>query len=86
MKKRLITPLFIILTSIIFCSNIYGDEEGENVPVEPLVVSAISAHEFIGKVGTGYANRPEKFGLDISLNYLYEIDEYFAFGAGIGFF
>lgn len=39
-----------------------------------------SDSEFIGKVGTGYASDPGKFGLDISLNYIYNLDPLFVFG------
>lgn len=42
--------------------------------------------EFVGKIGTSYAKDSEKFGLDISLNYIYALDPYFAGGIEADFF
>ena len=36
--------------------------------------------EFVGKLGTSYAKKPNKWGLDISINYLFNIDPFFAAG------
>ena len=36
--------------------------------------------EFAGKIGTSYAKKPNKWGLDISLNYIFNIDPYFVAG------
>ena len=45
-----------------------------------------SDNEFIGKLGTGYAADPGRFGLDLSLNYIYNLDPYFVFGFECDFF
>ncbi len=42
--------------------------------------------EFNGKLGTSYAKEAENFGLDISLNYLFVLDPYFAAGIEADFF
>lgn len=39
-----------------------------------------------GKLGTGYAYDPSKFGLDFSLQYNWVLDPYFALGAESGFY
>lgn len=55
-----------------------------------IITSAVNSYavqkEFIGKIGTSYASDPGKFGLDISLNYLFDIDPYFVAGGEVDFF
>lgn len=36
--------------------------------------------EFSGKLGAAYTSQPEKFGLDLSANYIYVLDRYFTVG------
>ncbi len=55
-------------------------EEKKNTPAEVKASSNSAAHEFIGKLGTGYASDPGKFGLDLSLNYIFNLDPVFVFG------
>ncbi len=42
--------------------------------------------EFIGKIGTSYANKLDNAGLDISVNYVYDFDPYFVAGFEGSFF
>ena len=37
-------------------------------------------NEFTAKLGTAYGSNPEKFGLDVSLNYTFLLDPYFTAG------
>ncbi len=43
-------------------------------------------NEFNGKIGTSYASDAEKFGLDISLNYFFNLDPFFGMGLEADFF
>ncbi len=43
-------------------------------------------NEFNGKIGTSYASDAEKFGLDISLNYFFNLDPFFGVGLEGDFF
>ncbi len=79
MKLRHLFTVITAATCILFQAALYADQPGGSD-------TNMSAHEFIGKIGTAYASKPEKFGLDVSLNYLYEIDPFFAFGGEIGVF
>ncbi len=55
-----------------------------------IVVSSTSVYaggsEFMGKIGTAYGDKPGKFGLDVSLNYIYDFDPYFVFGFEADFY
>ena len=87
MKKTFIAALVIMLTasSVLFAQNTIEDDKivvkrEKNVFVNP------SDNEFMWKIGTGYASDPEKFGLDLSFNYIYNIDPFFVFGLEADFF
>lgn len=43
-------------------------------------------NEFNGKIGTSYASDAEKFGLDVSLNYFFNLDPFFGVGLEGDFF
>jgi len=45
-----------------------------------------TGNDFIGKLGTSYASKPGKFGLDLSFNYFYNIDPFFVAGGEFDFF
>jgi len=85
MKSRLmLTAVIIIISTILF-----AQEQGQYrtvLPREKNVFVNPSDNEFMIKAGTGYASDPGKFGLDISLNYLYNIDPVFVFGFEGDFF
>ena len=83
MKSRLIlTAIMITISTALFAQeqNRTVIHREKNVFVNP------SDNEFIFKIGTGYASDPGKFGLDISLNYIYNIDPVFVFGFEGDFF
>lgn len=85
MKKMLLFITAIILSS----SVLYAQQAGTDkvtIPREKNVFTNPSDNEFIGKLGTGYAADPDKFGLDISLNYIFNIDPVFVFGLEADFF
>jgi hypothetical protein len=44
------------------------------------------AQNLDGKIGTGYSGGPESFGLDLEVNYHYELDPYFVCGASGGLY
>ncbi|HNX23030.1 MAG TPA: hypothetical protein PKG60_03225 [Spirochaetota bacterium] len=81
--------IFFIITFFISSSILYAQESGADkrvVPREKNVFTNPSDNEFIGKLGTGYASDPGKFGLDLSLNYIYNLDPVFVFGFEGDFF
>ena len=86
MKKIIFfTTVFILAASSILFAQISEDnkivvQRQKNVFVNP------SDNEFIWKIGTGYASDPGKFGLDLSFNYIYNIDPFFVFGLEADFF
>jgi hypothetical protein len=85
MKKTLLFIITIFITSSI----LYAEETAKDktvVPREKNVFTNPSDNEFIGKLGTGYASDPGKFGLDLSLNYIYNLDPVFVFGFEADFF
>jgi hypothetical protein len=43
-------------------------------------------NEFNGKIGTSYASDAEKFGLDLSFNYFFNLDPFFGLGLEADFF
>jgi hypothetical protein len=80
--KKIILSLLIF----IFTASTISAEEKTPVPDGKKSLSGKAPNEFIGKLGTGYASDPGKFGLDISLNYIYNIDPVFVFGLEADFF
>jgi len=81
--------LFFILTFFVSSTILYAQDSGADkivVPREKNVFTNPSDNEFSGKLGTGYAKDPEKFGLDLSLNYIYNLDPVFVFGFEGDFF
>ncbi|MBN1500241.1 MAG: outer membrane beta-barrel protein [Spirochaetes bacterium] len=57
-----------------------------------LIITILSVQIFAvdknidGKIGTAYASGPQKMGLDVELDYFYELDPFFAIGASTGMF
>lgn len=84
MKKT----LFFIIAIFISQAVLYADDSTYKkvVPRERNVFTNPSDNEFIGKLGTSYASKPGKFGMDLSLNYIYNIDPVFVFGLEGDFF
>ena len=85
MKKT----LFFIIALLISFADLYAEEPGSSKTVitrEKNVFTNPSDNEFIGKLGTGYAADPGKFGLDLSLSYIYNLDPVFVFGFEGDFF
>jgi len=80
--------LFFITAFFISSAVLYADDSASKivVPREKNVFTNPSDNEFIGKLGTSYASKPGKFGLDLSLNYIYNIDPVFVFGLEGDFF
>jgi hypothetical protein len=79
MKKTFL----ILFTLLISFSALYAEETSApktTIPREKNVFTNPSDNEFIGKLGGGYASKPGKFGLDLSLNYIFNIDPVFVFG------
>jgi hypothetical protein len=86
MKKIIAASIFFIIAS---ASVLYAQTENDNrivVQREKNVFVNPSDNEFMWKIGTGYASDPEKFGLDLSFNYIYNIDPFFVFGLEADFF
>lgn len=86
MKKKI---LIVTLLAAIIPASLAAQETPTDRTVitrEKNVFTNPSDSEFIGKIGTGYASDPEKFGLDISLNYIYNLDPVFVFGFEADFF
>jgi hypothetical protein len=79
LMKKCITILFLTLSISAFTVTTYPNEVESSRGNH-------SRHEFVGKIGTSYGNDAEKFGLDVSLSYMYEVDPYFACGLGLDFF
>ncbi|HPS57295.1 MAG TPA: hypothetical protein PK514_04255 [Spirochaetota bacterium] len=80
-----------MITGMIFmlCSGVYSQAVADDKTVvvrETNVFVNPSDNEFIGKIGTGYASDPGMFGLDLSFNYVYNLDPYFVFGLEADFF
>jgi opacity protein-like surface antigen len=86
MKKIIVftAAMVIAASSILFAQTLEDNkivvQREKNVFVNP------SDNEFIWKIGTGYASDPGKFGLDLSFNYIYNIDPFFVFGLEADFF
>lgn len=79
----------IIGMIILLCPGVYSQAVSDNKTVivrETNVFVNPSDNEFIGKIGAGYAADPEKFGLDLSFNYIYNLDPYFVVGLEADFF
>lgn len=86
MKKIIVftAALVIAASSILFAQT--PEENKIVVKREKNVFVNPSDNEFIWKIGTGYASDPGKFGLDLSFNYIYNIDPFFVFGLEADFF
>ncbi len=85
MKKLVITISIILLS----CAGLYSQSDTDDKTVivrEKNVFVNPSDNEFVGKIGTAYAADPEKFGLDLSMNYIYNLDPYFVVGLEAGFY
>jgi hypothetical protein len=67
--------LVFIFVIILFSSFAYSNDDSSN-----------SKKEFMGKIGTAYSSKPEKFGLDFSMSYFYKIDPYFYIGGELDYF
>lgn len=82
--------ILLLITAIIISSSVlYAQDAGTDkvvIPREKNVFTNPSDNEFMGKIGFGYAADPEKFGLDISLNYIFNLDPVFVFGLEGDFF
>lgn len=86
MKKKM---MIIALLSALIPAALSAQETSSDkimVQREKNVFTNPSDNEFIGKIGTGYASDPGKFGLDVSLNYIYNLDPVFVFGFEADFF
>ena len=81
MKNKLILTLVIITIS----TALFAQGYEEYRPASTQTKNAAN-NEFMLKVGTSYAADPEKFGLDVSLNYMYNIDPFFVCGFEGDFF
>ncbi len=82
-------PLFFLLALFISTSTLYAEETDATktvIPREKNVFTNPSDNEFIGKLGTSYAAKPGKLGMDLSLNYIFNIDPVFVFGLEGDFF
>ena len=83
MKKKLIlTTVIIAISTALFAQ----EQDRVTVPREKNVFVNPSDNEFMWKIGTSYAQGPGRFGLDISFNYVYNIDPVFTFGFEGDFF
>ncbi|NLV67858.1 MAG: outer membrane beta-barrel protein [Spirochaetes bacterium] len=84
--KQLFTTvtIFLLLCAGAFAQPVVDDKavvvREKNVFVNP------SDNEFMGKIGMGYAFDPGRFGLDLSFNYVYNLDPYFVVGLEADFF
>lgn len=73
---------FLIITLTLSASMLFAED-----PIKDKTLPAgSSSREFIGKLGFGYAEDPGKSGLDLSLNYIFNIDPVFVFGLEADFF
>lgn len=86
MKK--IMTLIAVLTMLIPAVLSAQEPASDRVTIsrEKNVFTNPSDNEFIGKIGAGYAKDPGEFGLDVSLNYIYNLDPVFVFGLEADFF
>ena len=83
MKNKLIlTAIIITISTALFAQ----EQDRAVLPRSKNVFVNPSDNEFMIKVGTSYAKDPGKFGLDVSLNYIYNIDPVFVFGFEGDFF
>lgn len=78
MKKILVSIIVLFFSAV----SLYAEDASSKTVIsrEKNVFTNPSDNEFIGKLGTGYASGPGKFGLDLSLNYIYNLDPVFVFG------
>ena len=77
MKNKLILIVIILTISIPLFAQ---EQEKIIVPREKNVFVNPSDNEFLWKVGPSYALGPSRFGLDVSFNYMYNLDPVFVFG------
>lgn len=85
MKKILI----VMILSLFPVQALFAQEDVDNkkrIQREENVFVNPSDSELIIKLGGGYAKDPGKFGLDISANYIYNLDPFFVFGVEADFF
>jgi len=79
--------LFFVAALLISYTTLYAEDTSKTViPREKNVFTNPSDNMFFGKLGAGYAADPGKFGLDLSLNYMYNLDPVFIFGFEGDFF
>lgn len=86
MKKIVLFTVVFIMAATSFISAQTIEDNKIVVKREKNIFVNPSDNEFMWKIGTGYASDPEKFGLDLSFNYIYNIDPYFVFGLEADFF
>lgn len=79
MRKGLYLPLIVVIIAM-FGSFAFSDDNVDQPGKHE------SKNELMVKIGTGYANKPEKFGLDIAVSFYHEFDPYFAAGLETGLF
>lgn len=86
MKKILTLTAFLamLIPAVLSAQDTASDKV--TITREKNVYTNPSDNEFMGKVGAGYANGPGEFGLDVSLNYIYNLDPVFVFGLEGDFF
>jgi len=85
MKRMIAIMLFTVLLPVALSAQSTSSDR-ITVQREKNVFTNPSDNEFIGKLGTGYASDPGKFGLDVSLSYIYNLDPVFVFGFEGDFF
>ncbi len=85
MKKII---MILSASMLMFSSAVFAQQQEERIVVqrEKNVFVNPSDNEFLWKIGTGYAEDPGKFGLDLSFNYIYNIDPFFVAGIEGDFF
>ena len=79
MRRKIYIPIVIMMFAI-FGNYAFSDNGNASINKHE------SKSELIIKIGTGYANKPEKFGLDVVTSFYYEFDPYFAAGFETGLF
>lgn len=85
MKRLPIISGIVLLLCAGFCAQASAEDKTVIIRETNVFVNP-SDNEFIGKIGTGYAADPEQFGLDLSFNYIYNLDPYFVVGLETDFF
>ena len=85
MKGKIFLLTLLLVTASASFRGLYAEdkiliERERNVFVNP------SDNEIMGKIGAGYAAGPDMLGLDLSFNYIYNLDPYFVVGFEADFF